>query len=386
MALTNPRAPAAGPSVLSRVGLVRDLFLLDPDVVFLNHGSFGACPAAVFAEYQRLQRELEFEPVEFLGLGRSFPERIGHAQARLAAYVGARADDLVLVPNATTGVNLVARSLDFAPGDEVVMTTHEYGGNEILWRRLADLQGLRLVEVDANADALLGAITPRTRVLFLSHITSPTALLLPVAEICAGARDAGVVTLVDGAHAPGHVPVDVEEIGADFYTGNCHKWLCSPKGAGFLHAREEVQALLEPAAYSWDWPHASFAERHRWAGTRDPSPWLAVPTAIDFQAEHDWDAVRARCHALAVLARDEVCALLGTAALASSDDEFVQMVTVRLPPCDAGAVQRRLFDEHRIEVVAQEWRGEPTLRVSFQGYNDDADLDALLEALPRALR
>jgi isopenicillin-N epimerase len=368
---------------------VRDLFLLDPDVVFLNHGSFGACPRAVFAEYQRLQLELEREPVEFLGLGRRFPDLIEHARERLASYVGARADDLVLVPNATAGVNLVARSLEFAPGDEVVTTTHEYGGNAFLWWYLEQRTGLRYVEVDTlpatAADDLLAAVTPRTRVLFVSHVSSPTALRFPVEEICARARELGIVSIVDGAHAPGQIPLDVERVGADFYAGNCHKWLCSPKGAGFLHARPEVQPVLEPAAVSWDWEQSTFAERHRWAGTRDPSPWLAVPAAIDFQAEHDWDAVRSRCHALAVRAKVELTALLGTTALAASDDEFVQMVTVRLPPCDADALRRRLFDEHRIEVVAQEWRGEPTMRVSFQGYNDDSDLDALLEALPRAL-
>ncbi|MHB8643854.1 MAG: aminotransferase class V-fold PLP-dependent enzyme [Gaiellaceae bacterium] len=368
---------------------MRELFLLDPNVVFLNHGSFGACPRPVFAEYQRLQLELEREPVEFLGLGRRFPSLIAQARERLASYVGAPAGDLVFVPNATTGANLVARSLDFAPGDEVIATTHEYGGNEFLWRYLEQRTGLRYVEVDTlpatAADDLLAAVTPRTRALFVSHITSPTALLFPVEEICARARDAGIVTIVDGAHAPGHVTLDLESVGADFYTGNCHKWLCSPKGAGFLHARPEVQPLLEPVAVSWDWEHDTFAERHRWAGTRDPSPWLAVPAAIDFQVEHDWDAVRARCHALAVRAKEELTTLLGTTAYAASDDEFVQMVTVRLPPCDAEAVQRRLFDEHRIEVVAQHWRGEPTLRASFQGYNDDSDLDALLEALPRAL-
>jgi isopenicillin-N epimerase len=368
---------------------MRDLFLLDPGVVFLNHGSFGACPRPVFAEYQRLQLELEREPVEFLGLARRFPELIGAARARLAEYVGADPSDVVLVPNATTGVNLVARSLDLAPGDEIVSTTHEYGGNELLWRWVCERTGARYVEIDTTpataVDDLLGAVTPRTRALFVSHITSPTALLFPVAAICAAARAAGVVSIVDGAHAPGHVPVDVDALGADFYTGNCHKWLCSPKGAGFLHARPEVQALLEPQAVSWDWPSDGFADRHRWVGTRDPSPHLAVPAAIDFQAEHSWDKVRERCHALAGRAARELCELLGTAPFPAADDEFVQMVTVHLPPCDAEALARRLFDEHRIEVVAQTWRSDPTMRVSFQGYNDEADLDALLTALPRAL-
>jgi len=367
---------------------LRELFLLDPDVVFLNHGSFGACPRPVFEEYQRLQRELEREPVEFLGLKRRFPELIAHARERLAAYVGASASDLVLVPNATTAVNMVARSLDLAPGDEIVATTHEYGGNELLWEYVCERRGARYVTVDTvparAVDDLLGACTASTRALFVSHISSPTALRFPVEQLCARARDAGVLTIVDGAHAPGHVALDLDALGADFYAGNCHKWLCSPKGAGFLHVRREVQPLLEPAAVSWDWPECDWSDRHRWTGTRDPSPHLAVPAAIDFQAENGWDAVRARCHELAVRASGELAAL-GLEALASSEDEYVQMVAFRVPPCDAEELARRLYRDYRIEVAARQWHDVPTLRLSFQGYNDERDLEALLTALPRCL-
>src|SRR5262245_11860393 len=363
---------------------MRGLFLLDPDVVYLNHGSFGACPRPVFAEYQRVQLELEREPVEFLGLGRRFPDLIGAARARLAAYVGAPASDLVFVANATTGVNLVARSLRLDAGDEVVTTTDEYGGMDLLWRYVAERTGARLVEVATRpasaVDDLLGAFTPRTRVLFVSHVTSSTALRLPVAELCARSREAGVLTIVDGAHAPGQIPLELGSLGADFYAGNCHKWLCSPKGAGFLYARPEAQGLVEPLTVSWDWPEDEWAIRHRWTGTRDPSPYLAVPAAIDFQAEHDWDAVRARCHELAVRAVRELTAL-GLEPFAEADDEYAQMVSFRLPPCDADELGRILFHEHRIEVLAQAWRGVPTLRVSFQGYNDERDLEALLGAL-----
>jgi isopenicillin-N epimerase len=369
---------------------VKELFLLDPEVVFLNHGSFGACPRPVFAEYQRLQLELEREPVEFLGLARSYPSRIAATRERLAAYLGARPDDLVLVPNATTGVNTVARSLDLKPGDEVVATTHEYGGNELLWRYVCERAGARYVEVDtwpaSAADDLLGAVTARTRAIFVSHISSPTALRFPVEDICARARDAGIPTIVDGAHAPGQIALDLDALGADFYTGNCHKWLCSPKGAGFLHVRADAQALVEPVAVSWDSVEDAWNDRHRWTGTRDPSAYLAVPAAIDFQAEHDWSAVRTHCHALAARAAHELTDLLGTTTFAASGDEYVQMVALRLPPCDADELGRRLFQQDRIEVVAQDWRGEPSLRVSFQGYNDENDLAALLEALPRALR
>jgi isopenicillin-N epimerase len=366
---------------------VRELFLLDPDIVFLNHGSFGACPRPVFDEYQRLQRELERSPVEFLSLKRGFPALIAAARERLAAFVGAPAADLILVPNATTAVNAVAHALDLQPGDEVVSTTHEYGGNELLWRRVCESRGARLVEVDTlpatAADDLLGAFTPRTRALFVSHISSPTALRFPVEELCARARAADVLTIVDGAHAPGQIDLDVTAIGADFYAGNCHKWLCAPKGAGFLYVRPGVQALLEPSIVSWDWPADSWADRFRWTGTHDPSAHLTVGAAIDFLAEHDWESLRERCHALAAQAMKDLCELLGTEPFPAHDDEFVQMVSVRLPPCDAEALGVQLAHEHRIEVLAQTWQGEPALRVSFQGYNDEEDLEALLRALSR---
>lgn len=389
---TEPLYPAACESPVGRVLSnvhVRELFLLDPEIVFLNHGSFGACPRPVFAEYQRLQLELEREPVEFLGLKRRFPELIGAARERLATYVGASASDLVLVPNATTAVNAVARSLDLQPGDEIVATTHEYGGNDLLWRYTCERRGARYVEVNTTpasaVDELLGAVTPRTRALFFSHISSPTALRFPAQELCAQAREAGVLSIVDGAHAPGQIGLDLASLGADFYAGNCHKWLCSPKGAGFLHVRREVQPMLEPRTVSWDWAAEEWAVRHRWAGTSDPSAHLAVPAAIDFQAEHGWDAVRARCHGLAARAARELAERFGMEPFASSDDDFVQMVSLRLPPVDAEELGRRLFHERRIEVIARDWRDQPTLRISFQGYNDENDLDALVDALAHLL-
>ena len=382
------RTVARAPPTLSPV---RDLFVLDPELVFLNHGSFGACPGAVLDEYQRIQREIERNPVAALSLYRGFPDAIARVRERLAAYVGADAADLVLVPNATTGVNLVARSLDLRPGDEVVSTTHEYGGNDLLWQWVCERRGARYIRVDTTPGRavveLLGAVTERTRVLFLSHVSSPTALVFPVEEICRRAREAGVATLVDGAHAPGQIDLAVEAIGADWYAGNCHKWLCAPKGAGFLHVRRERQSELEPVAVSWDWAVEEWADRHRWHGTRDPSPYLAVPAAINFQKEHRWEDVRARCRSLASRARRELSELLATEPPAGEADEsgLLQMVTVRLPPCDAFALGARLAAEHRIEVLAQEWRGRPILRASFQGYNDEEDLRTLVAALRREL-
>jgi isopenicillin-N epimerase len=348
---------------------MKELFLLDPDVVFLNHGSFGACPRPVFETYQRYQRELERQPVEFLALERRFPELLDEARHRLAAYVGAAADSLAFAPNASSALNAVVRSLRLAADDEVLVGEAEYGGMQLLWQFIAERTGARLVprpfeELDPG---------PRTRAVFCSHIEWTSGRVNDVADLCSRARAVGAFAIVDGAHAPGQIPLDLEALGADFYAGNCHKWLCAPKGAGFLYARPEVQSLVDPLVVSWDFvADASFPERHRWQGTRDPSAYLAVPAAIDFQAEHGWPAVRERCHEL--LAAAEL-------PLEPLTDEFVQMRGFRVDHPDPPALKQRLYDEHRIEVPVFESPQGWVLRVSVQGYNDETDLEVLNAAL-----
>jgi isopenicillin-N epimerase len=348
---------------------LQELFALDPDVVHLNHGSFGATPVPVREAQRRWQDELERQPVEFLA--RRAPDLLDDARAELAAYVGARADDLVFVQNATAGLNAVIRSLELAPGDEVLTTAHEYGALLNAW----DFSGATLVR--AEPDELAGRIGPATRAVYLSHVTSPTAIVLPVAEACAAAREAGVLSIVDGAHGPGHLPLDLDALGADVYVGNCHKWLCAPKGAGFLWARPEHHEWIEPLVVGWGWKRgATLAERHGPQGTRDPSAFLAVPDAIAFVREH--------CRAderLALL--DELGARLPYPPVPGTRAPF--MGTWTLPPCDAEETRRRLYDEHRVEVVVQEWEGRQLLRVSSAPYNDVGDVDRLLAALDAVL-
>lgn len=346
---------------------LRDQFLLDPSVTYLTHGTYGACPRPVLDEYQRWQRELERDPLAFLT--RRLDGLLADVRETLGKYLGARGHDLVFVPNATTGVNTVARSLGLEPGDEVLMTDEEYGAVEMTWEAL----GATLVR--APLESLWDHVTERTRVLSISHVASPTGAVLPVAELCARARELGLVSVVDGAHAPGHVPVDLETIGAVAYSGNCHKWLCAPKGAGFLWVDPEWQERIDPLVVSWGWRERVFPERHDWQGTRDPSAWLAIPAAIEFQHEWGWDEVRARCHAL-------VERFVAESGLPSAADEFGQMVAVELPAgTDPDELQRRLFDAHRIEVPCFEHNFRPLMRLSVQGYNDEADVDCLLGAL-----
>jgi isopenicillin-N epimerase len=358
---------------------VKELFLLDPEVVFLNHGSFGACPLPVFEAYQRYQLELERRPVELLK--RRYYELLDAARERLAAYVGADVEGLLFVPNATAGMNMVARSLPLRPGDEVLTTNREYGAVDIVWRFVCERTGASYVRM--SPENLWDGHTERTRVVSLSHIASPTGEILPVDDVCRSAREAGIISLVDGAHAPGHVDLDLTALGADAYAGNCHKWLCAPKGAGFLYVGPGLRNVVEPLIVSWDWERETeFAARHGWQGTRDPAAFLAVPDAIDFQAEHDWKTVRARCHALAAEAQRGVAALSG---LDPPPGAFGQMSSAGLPPCDPDAVQRRLLEEHGIEVACSTWEGRPLIRISCQAYNDAHDIERLLEALPSAV-
>ena len=379
---------------------MRDLFLLDPDIVFLNHGSYGALPREVLAAWQQWQLALERNPVEFLG--RRSATLLASARERLAAYLGADAEHLVFVPNATTGVNTVARSLPLQPGDEVLATDHEYGACDATWRFVCERSGAsyRRVEIplpfrrDEFVARMLAAVTPRTRVLFVSHVTSTTALTFPLAALCAQARERGLLTLVDGAHAPGQLALDLDRLGADFYTGNAHKWLCAPKGAAFLHARPEHHALLHAPTVSWGYAaesagHTGFdaytgstllQRRLQWQGTRDITPWLAVPAAIDFQAQHDWPSVQARCHRMARDALHRISGRFGLAPV-SSDDDFAQMVVIPVPHADAQALRRRLFEDSRIEVPVTQHGGRTFVRLSVQGYTTEDDI-ARLEAAP----
>lgn len=345
---------------------MKELFLLDPEVTFLNHGSFGATPRAVFERYQAWQRELEREPVDFIA--RRLGPLLAEARAALGAFVGARAEDLTFVQNATTGVNLAARALDLEPGDQVLSTTLEYGACVMTWQRLCDF-------VTAPYDELFEHVTDRTRAVFLSHITSETALLLPVEEIVGEARARGLTTIVDGAHAVAQVDLDLDALGADFYSGNCHKWLCAPKGAGFLHVRPEWQERVDGVITSWGYEEpSSFISRTERQGTRDSAAYLSVPAAIEFFRAHD---DRARCVALCREARRDLLALLGTEPIAP-EEMVLQMASVRLPEPDAD-LNRRLFDEYRIEIPVS--HDGTLLRISVAPYTERSDIDRLLSAL-----
>jgi isopenicillin-N epimerase len=380
------------------MGDLKSEFLLDSEVIFLNHGSFGACPRPVFEAYQKWQRELERQPVEFLG--RRARDLMAEARAALADFLHCDEDEVVYFTNPTTAINMVARSLDLKPGDEILTTDHEYGAMDRAWRFICQQTGARYVRQpiplpvttpEAFVETFCLGITSRTRVVFISHITSPTALRFPVEAICRRARQLGLLSIIDGAHAPGQLPLDLTKLGADLYTGACHKWLCAPKGAAFLYARREVQDRLLPLVISWGWEaeepsDSRFIDHHEWQGTRDIAAFLSVPAAIRFQQEHHWNTVRRQCHETASKTRARINALTGFEALCpDSQDWFIQMFTARLPELDCEALQKQLYDEYKIEVATHRWNDHPLIRVSFQAYNDEEDADSLLYALRKLL-
>ncbi len=378
---------------------LKALFLLDPDVTFLNHGSYGACPRPVFADYQDWQLRLECQPVAFLD-PRHLARRFAEVRVRLGACLGAAPDDLVPVVNATAGLNAVARSLPLSPGDEIVTTDHEYGALDKTWAYVAARRGALIrrvavpVPLTSAADftaRLMAAVTDRTRVLFLSHVTSATALVFPLADLIARARARGIWTVIDGAHAPGQIALNLNALGADFYAGNCHKWLMAPKGAAFLHARPEVQPLLTPALISHGWTAAAaatgpfggtaFQDAFQFQGTRDPAAFLTVPAALSFRAAQGWDQVAARCALLAEETAARILRLTGGALFGAAAFRAPQMIAVPLPSCDPAALHDRLLADHGIEVPVCRWHDQVCLRFSVQGYNSAADMDRLLAAV-----
>ncbi len=346
---------------------MREGFLLDPEIVYFNHGGYGACSEAVFEEYQRWQLELERDPTDFFT--RWYEDALWEARASLASFLGATANDLVFTPNATSALNAVIRSLRIRPEEEILTTKHEYGAI------LRTLSFIRANVVQVEPDELVENISIRTRAVVVSHVASPTALVLPVEQVCAAARTAGVLSIVDGAHVPGHVPVNLSSLGADVYAGNCHKWLCAPKGSGFLWARPEHQEWIEPLVVSWGYHDAAgFGERHGWQGTRDPSAYLAVPKAIEVHGTFDLDAARA----LADEAETRL-ATYGLRPLRGARSPLMRALTVRSG--DPVGLQRRLYEEHRVEVPVYEWEDTTLMRVSIGPYTDESDLERLAVAV-----
>lgn len=373
-------------------------FLLKDDIVFLNHGSFGACPRPVFEEYQRWQRELEGDPVDFIG--RRTQDLMRESKRELAAYLNAPVEQMVFVPNATYGINVVARSLQLEPGDEILTTDHEYGAVNNTWHFNFDKRGVKYINhpiplpvttPEEFVDRLWEGVTPRTKVITFSHITSPTALIFPAELICQRARAEGILTVIDGAHAPGQIDIDLTAMGVDYYTGNCHKWLCSPKGAAFLYAAPGRDEMLEPLVVSHGWarPHdeqSKYLDNFNWTGTMDPSAYISVGAAVRFHREHNWSAVRAACHQLASQTRDRINEMTGLEPVSPDSTQwFSQMFIARLPWESWERIREHMWPEFKIEIPVLSWNEQAFVRVSVQAYNTPEHMERLLGAIEKYL-
>lgn len=380
-------------------------------MVFLNHGSFGACPRPVLEAQSRLREQMERSPVRFLS--RELPALLDAARAELAELLGATPQDLAFVPNATTAVNAVLGSVRLASGDELLATSHVYNACRNAMVHAARRGGASAVEVDVPfplagpeivLERVLGGVTPRTRLALIDHVTSPTALVFPVRELVSELQHRGIAVFVDGAHAPGMVPLALDELGADYYAGNCHKWLCAPKGVGFLHVRRDHRDCVRPAVISHgatveDPGRSRFWLEFDWTGTDDYTPYLAVPTALRFMAElhaGGWPELMARNHALAVEARRRVLQAIGCPP-PCPDSMLGAMASVPLPDAAApgapgapgalDALQQELYDRYGIEIPVMPWPQAPRrlLRLSAQAYNRPDDYDVLAAALVELL-
>ncbi len=384
---------------------MKEHWALDPSVTFLNHGSFGATPRVVLAKQTEYRQRMEWEPVKFLV--RELEPLLDAARQVVADFVGADAADLAFVPNATAGVNAVLRSLDLDRHDELVVTTHEYNASRNTLDFAAAVAGAKVVEValpfpidsaETVVAAVLARVTERTRLLLIDHVTSQTGLVLPVAELVAAMNERGVTTLVDGAHAPGMLPLDLRGLAVPYYTGNLHKWVCAPKGAAFLYARGSRRLSVRPISIS----HGANAERtdrsrfhleFDWTGTFDPTAWLAVPESIRFLQSlvpGGWPEIMQRNRQMALRARDLLCRTLLIDPPAP-DDMLGSMAAFPLPDGQASlapslygdALQEELFDRFQIEVPVVPWPHPPKrlLRISAQLYNTIEDYERLAEAL-----
>ncbi len=386
---------------------LRALWSLEPGVAYLNHGSFGATPTSVLNFQRELRDRIEQQPVRFFA--RQWEGAFDEARAAVAGFLGASPDDIAAVPNATAGVNTVLRSLRFDPGDELITTNHEYNACANALRHAADRAGARVVVAqvpfpisspDDVVAAVLDAVTPRTRLALFDHATSPTAIVFPVGRLVRELRSRGVMSLVDGAHTPGMLPVDLDALGAEFYTGNLHKWVCAPKGAAFLHVRRDMQRLIEPLSISHGL-NSQRADRSRfrmlfdWTGTCDPTAFLSVPEALAAVAAAvpgGWEEVMRRNHKLAIEARDLLCAVLGVARPAP-DEMLGSMASIPLAPGSGpdpaesplfqDAMQTPLLERFGVEVPVIPWPEPPArlVRVSAQLYNTIDEYRVLADGL-----
>jgi len=372
---------------------MKNLFLLDPNITYLNHGSYGSCPSSVFNDYQKLQKRLEQQPVQFMT--KYLWKYLKESRDTLGTFLNCDGDDLLLFANPTTAINNVIENLNLNKGDEVLMTQHEYGALVRAWSRSSKRNNFSIVQQPVNVPVsskknfikqFLAGITVNTKVVFISQITSQTGLIFPIKEICEYATKKGIVTIVDGAHVPGHIDLNISNLECDFYTGTCHKWLCAPKGSSFLYVRKSFQANIKPQVVSWgeegDDPGPSqFQMDFQWQGTKDMSSFLSIPSAIHFIESNNWKENHKISKELILEVSEDLKNLFGTNPLFKSEDWVGQMVSHPLPSNTPENLKEMLWEKFLIEVPVFEWKKQKYIRVSAHFYNDRNDMNTLINAL-----
>ena len=372
-----------------------DQFLLNPEIHFLNFGSFGATPKPIFENYQQWQRVLEAEPVQFIAFDGY--QYLADSRAALANFVGVTdKDDLVYVTNPSFAINLIAKNFPLQKGDEILTTDIEYGACDRTWNFYCEKAGaiyrrqkinLPITSKEQFIADFFEGLRPTTKAIFISHITSSTGLIFPVKEICAIAKSKGLITIVDGAHAPAHIPLNISEIEADFYTGACHKWMMAPKGCSFLYAHKSVQTWCDPLIVSWGYKalkpsHSTFLDYNQMIGTRDFSAFLTVPTCITFMEQNDWVSVSKQCHEMVLANAQRFYDLLGSKPISPLTNEWIgQMLSIPIKTTEPEILQRTLFTDYKIEVPIMRQEKDVYIRYSINAFNSIDDLNALYDAL-----
>jgi len=377
---------------------MKNNFLLDKSVTYLNHGSFGASPKPIFEEFQRLQLELENEPVQFIT--KKSLAYLKTAKQKLAKYIGCQPEDFFFTPNPTVAVNTILRSLNLQEGDEILSTNHEYGAMDKTWNFFSKKTGIKYIRQEISLpivskekilEEFWSGYTSKTKVIFINEISSATALIFPVKEICQKAQELGLITIIDGAHVPGHIDLNIEELNPDFYTGTLHKWMLAPKGSSFLYVKKEFQNDIDPLVVSWGYDNAiitesQFLDYHEYQGTRDISAFLCTPKVVDFLEENNWKQISAACKVIVRENYQRFCDLLHAKPLCPISEEFLgQMASIQIQTEEPVKLKELLFEKYKIEIPVMPLNGKVYLRYSINGYNSQEDLDILYKALQEIL-
>ncbi len=369
-------------------------FLLDPTITFLNHGSFGACPKPIFEDYQKWQYVLEKEPVQFIqktGAG-----YLKTSKLALAKYIGCDVDDFFFTQNPTFAINTIMRSLDLKADDEILSTNHEYGAMDRTWHFFCKKTGAKYVQSVISLPILSKeqlliefwkGYTSKTKVIFINQISSSTALIFPVKEICDKARELGLITIIDGAHTPGHIDLNISEMNPDYFTGTTHKWLLTPKGSSFLYVKKDKQKTLEPLVISWgyesDTPsHSQFLDENEYQGTRDISAFLTLPKALQFLEENNWKEKTTVCKQLILEHYPKFCELVNSKPICPITSEFLgQMCSIPINTLKPLELKELLFNKYNIEIPITQLNGKCYIRITLNAYNTLKDLDILRNAI-----